>query len=253
MNTLQKIADLETAVANLAAKQQMFEVLASGVPTLKQEIGSVTNDQRQIIKAVEGLIHGVNKKTSDLAGMDNMLVTRLMGLEQSYASLSKTLGAIVSELSDSKILNQESVMARLRKGEEAADKERTEQMVQLKVLQEAPEILPDSLIVVAQTYTDKEGKVDLIAEYRSMELSSPMIDEETRKNYVGKKANDVVELNLEDGVLKTTILQVYSYVQKFAEGQAEQPAQAEEAVEVEQPAQPETTEEKSEQPEASNQ
>lgn len=221
MNTLQKVAESEARINVLEKKLAVFEVLATGMPQVTQEVGRLNGDIATLSQSIKNIVDGINKKTKDLSEMDNMVITRLMGLEQSYASLSKTLAAIVSELSDSKVLNQESVMVRLRKSDEAADRDRTAQMVQLKVIQEVEEVVPDSLVAISQTFTDKEGKVDVVTDYRTMEIGSPMIDEETRKNYVGKRASDVVELNLEDGVLKTTILQVFSYVQKFAESQGE--------------------------------
>jgi hypothetical protein len=201
---------------------KVFEILATAMPSVQQELGRINTDIATVGQSIKNVVDGINKKTKDLAEMDNMVITRLMGLEQSYGSLAKTLGAIVSTLSDAGTLDQSSVMLRLRKSDEAADKARTDQMVQLKVLKESQEVQSDSFIVVSQTFTNKLGAVDVVSEYRSMEFGSPTIDEETKSQYVGKTVNDVVELNLDDGVLQTKILQIYSYVQVYAEGQTEQ-------------------------------
>ncbi len=210
MNSLQKIADLEGKLA-------VLERMVVGVPKLLQDYTRLSDDVKQINQACRNLIDVINKRTGDLANMDNIVITRQMALEQSLASLSKTCAAMVSELSDTKVLNQEAVMERIRKSEEDSDKKRIEQMEKQKIITPAEAAKADSMLIIAQTFTAKDGKVDLVSEFRSSDLSNPELDEETRKNYVGKRSGDVVELNLDDGVLKTTILQVYDYVQAVGE------------------------------------
>jgi hypothetical protein len=206
MSTLQKISDLEQ-------KLSVFETLATTMPKVVQDMTRINSDLAQVSQAIKLVSENNIKRTNDLAQMDNMVITRLMGLEQSYASLSKTLAAIISELSDSKVLNQNAVMVRLRKSDEAADKARIEQLIELKMISPSEEVSQDSLIVVSQEFNLKSGETDLVAEYRSFELSSPMVEEEVKKSYIGKKIGEVVELSLEEGTLKTKILETYNYVQ----------------------------------------
>lgn len=214
MNTLQKITELEQ-------KLSVFEKMAIGMPKMIQDFSRLSDDVKQINQAIKNVVDGINKRTGDLSQMDNLIITRQMTLEQSLASLSKTCAAMVAELSETKVLDQDSVLARLRKSDEAADKARVEKLIEQKVLKASDAIEKTSLLVVSQTFTYTDGKVDTIAEYRSIDLASPDIDEETRKNYIGKREKDVVELNLKDGILKTTILQVYDYVQVYAESKGE--------------------------------
>lgn len=215
MNALQKIAELES-------KLTMLEKMAVGMPKMIQDFTRLSDDVRQMNQGVKNLIDIINKRTGDLAQVDNIIITRQMSLEQSLASLSKTCAAMVQELSETKVLNQQNVMERIRKSEEESDKARVDKMVSQKVLSAIDEVKADSLLVVAQTFVPKNGDpVDVVSEYRSSDLSSPEIDEETRKTYVGKRAGDVVELNLDDGVLKTTVLQIYDYVKVYAESKGE--------------------------------
>lgn len=215
MNALQKIAEFE-------AKLSALEKLALGMPKMVQDFTRLSDDVKQINQGVRNLIDVINKRTGDLAQVDNVIVTRQMALEQSLASLSKTCAALVAEMVETKVLNQDNVMVRIRKSDEDSDKKRIEKMVEQKVLVVSDEVKEDSMLIVAQTFTPKDGgPVDVVSEYRSSDLSSPEIAEETRKNYVGKRSGDVVELNLEEGVLKTTVLQIYDYVQVYAESKGE--------------------------------
>lgn len=224
MNTLQDVADMKQKMATIESKLTVFQSLATGMPKLVQEVTSIRADIATLTKAIQNVVEGVQKRTGDLSQMDNMMMTRIMGMEQSFASLSKMFSAVVSELSDAKVLNQGAVLERIRKADETQEKQRVEEMLQLKVIEKSDktEVGPKgSLIVLSQNFTDKEGKVDIVAEYRALELSRPEIDEKTKADYAGKSVGDVVELNLEEGVLRTTILEIYKYVEVYAQGEAE--------------------------------
>jgi hypothetical protein len=222
MSTLQTISDLEAKVSAIESKISVFESLVSNLPNVAQELGRINSDMSQIVKVMQSTSEFNNKRTSDLAQMDNMVITRLMGLEQSYASLAKTISAVISELTDSNSLNQESVMLRLRKSDEASDKARIDQMIELKVIAPTDIVLPDSVIVVSQDFTPTEGETSVVAEYRSFELSSPNIEDAVKQGYVGKTIGDVVSIALADGILNTKLLQVFNYVQSSAQGETAQ-------------------------------
>lgn len=211
MNTLQKISELE-------GKVSMLEKMVVTVPKLTQDLTRMSGDLEQINQAVKNIVDAVNKRTSDLSKIDNVLVTRQMALEQSIASLSKTAAALVAELTETKLLNQENVMTRLRKSDERADQDRVEAMIKQGVLKEGDKITKESLVVVSQVFTAKDGTKDTVSEFRSVDMSSPEIEEKIRETYIGKGKSEVVELNLDDGALSTTILQVYDYVQVLAQG-----------------------------------
>lgn len=215
MNTLQKFAEFE-------AKLSMLEKMAVGMPKMIQDFTRLSDDVKQMNQGIRNLIDVINKRTGDLAQVDNIVITRQMSLEQSLASLSKTCAAMVQELSETKVLNQANVMERMRKSEEDADKTRIGKMIEQKVLIAAEQATAESMLVIAQSFTPKDGSpVDVVSDYRSSDLSSPEISEETRQTYIGKRAGESVELNLEDGVLKTTVLQIYDYVKVYAESKGE--------------------------------
>ena len=224
MNTLDKVADLESKISILEAKLSVFEVLAIGMPKLIQESQNFALDISSLSKAINDVVNTINKRTSDLGQMDNMIITRLMGLEQSYASITKTIAATISELTNSKVLNQAAVMNRLRLSDESSEKERVSQLLQMKVIQEVDESAPNSLLVVSQVFKfnqPSDEPDDLVADYRTVDLSSSELTEETRLNYVNKKIGDVVSLDCGDGILYTTIITIYNHVKAQVQGETE--------------------------------
>jgi hypothetical protein len=204
MSTLQKLEDAFAKINELQTK----------ITQLEQENGQTKQATQNIINAINSIVEGVNGKNRELSEMGNATINRLMGLEQAHAAISKTISAVVSELSDSGNLDQNSVMTRLRKSDEAADKSRIDQMLQLGVIAESNTVNSDSLITVSQTFTPEGKEATVIAEYRSYELSSELLDEAAREKYVGKNVGDVVEIDVDGGKLSTTIIGSYSLVNK---------------------------------------
>jgi hypothetical protein len=225
MNTLQKISELEAKISVLTKMTVEF-------PKLVQDFTRLADDMRQMNEAIRKTHEVILTRTAQLSGTDNTIITRMMGQEASLASLSKTMAAIVAELVDNKSVDNDSVMTRIRRLDEGNDQIRIEKMVEQKVLEEAEFIGLESTLVVAQTFTFSKdangfsaGDVDVVSEYRSVDLTSPDIPEDDKKSYIGKCKNDTVELNLDDGVLKTTILKIYNYVKVYASKQGEDPSQ----------------------------
>lgn len=225
--TLQKFAEAEARIKSMEDRLDLFEKLTTSVPKLVQDVSKLLNQTSGMTAALQShvtAINALNKRTKDLGEMDNMVITRLMGLEQSMASLSKTLYAVVEELTGTNTLDQDAVMLRLRKSEEAADKQRVEKMVEQNILKQADEVSNLSIIVVSQVFTEKDGTEKVVSEYRSIDLASAEVQGVSQTKYAGKRANDTVELNLDEGVLKTTILQIYNYVEVLANFDGQQPA-----------------------------
>lgn len=223
MNTLDKIAKIEQTLATLAPKLAVFEKLAMSMPTVNQDVGNLRKDLATLTKAIQNITEGVNVRVKNLNEQNNAIITRCMGLESSFASLSKMFAAVVTELSESKVLDQKKVMVSLRKSQEDNDREQIEGMIKLKVIEDSPAIDAESVVIVAQTFTPKDESkpAEIISEYRVLNFANPELEKDTKQNYLGKAANDVVNLNLEDGVLSTTIVQVYSYVKIYAKGEGE--------------------------------
>jgi len=223
MNTLNKIADLEQELGRLKSKFVVFENLAMSMPTVNQDVGNLRKDIVTLTQAIKNITEGVNVRHSKLNEQNNAIITRCMGLESSFASLSKMFAAVVTELSDSKVLDQKKVMVNLRKSQEDNDRQQVEGMIKLKVIEESQSIDNESMVIVSQIFTpaDTTKEPDIISEYRVLNFANPELEKDNKQNYLGKAANDVVDLNLPDGVLSTTIVKVYSYVKIYSKGEGE--------------------------------
>ena len=70
------------------------------------------------LDALEKQIQVIDERLKIKTQSTEVLATRLMSIEQSLSSLSKTVQAVVSELISTKTLSGDAVMARLRKQED---------------------------------------------------------------------------------------------------------------------------------------
>jgi DNA-directed RNA polymerase subunit H (RpoH/RPB5) len=185
MNTLDKVLTLETKVTDMQSALGNFQVQA-----------------QQVIQ-----ILNANMQKQDL------VVNRLMSIEQSFAAMAKTMNAIVQELEETKVLNSSSVMKRIRTMDESAEKARVSAMLEHKAIQKAEVITENSMLVTSQIIKKQDGQTEVVAEYRVFELSSPMHDKEVVQKFIGKSVGDVVEITTSDATLCTTILEAYDHVQ----------------------------------------
>lgn len=204
MNTLDKIAKLESEVSLL--KQMIATVPADSqmLSSVNQGLSNLAQNQKQNVERTNQIFTMIGEK-------QDLVVQRIMAIEQTIASLGKMLTATLSELADNHELNYNNVSARVRKYDESQEQERVRQLVQFGSIQAVEEVSDKSLIVVSQKFNAKEtGEETTVAEYRVYEVNSPLNSKEEVSKYVGKRSGDSVTVELEDGTLTTTILEVYS-------------------------------------------
>lgn len=208
MNTLEKISKLES-------KMGAVEQLVSNLASLPTAMGNVNETVARLAANQKHNAERTNQIFSAVGEKQDHVVQRIMAIEQSFAALAKTLNAVVSELEESKAINSNSVMRRIRLADEAAEKVRMETMVKFGALQASELVSATSLLVVSQSLESADGKTgETIADYRVYELTSPLNEKELVDQFVNKKAGETVIIAQENGtVLKTTILEVYEHTQ----------------------------------------
>ena len=177
---------------------------------------------------VTSLTGSAELAASKFGGIENylqMLAQRTMAAEEAVTSLGKVMSALVSELNDAKLVNQKAILTRIRLADEAGEKERIKYMEQVNAIKESSEATSNSILIVSQTVTSKDGLTETVSDYRTIELSAPQNGDEIAKEFVGKKVGDVVEYKgeAEGGTLYTKIDKIYEFVQVSKEGE---PAQA---------------------------
>jgi hypothetical protein len=203
MNTLDKIAKLESEVS-------MIKQLIASVPSDAQTLSSVNQNVAILAQNQKENAEKTNKIFSMVGQKQDLVVQRIMSIEQAIASLGKMLQAVLGELSDNHNLSYDNVQTRIRKYDESQEAVRIKQMLEFGSIKKVEEVSADSTVVVAQSFALKgTGQVSTVAEYRVYELSSPLNSKEDVDLLVGKKVGDVVTTELADGTLSTTILEIY--------------------------------------------
>ena len=177
------------------------------------------------IERIESLEHNLDLIKKQLVSTDGMAqhaVQTSMAIEQTIMSLAKTVSAVVTELQENKIIDSSAVMRRIRKSDEASDRERVNAMVEQKVIKVTDVVTAASLVVVKQGALEisPQGSRSVdITDYRTIEMPSNMVNDDTRKILLDKKVGETVEVkrDVSEGittVLTVTILEVY----ELAEG-----------------------------------
>ena len=176
------------------------------------------------IERIESLEHNldvVKKMVASADGMAQHAVQTSMAIEQTIMSLAKTVSAVVTELQENKIIDSSAVMRRIRKSDEASDRERVKAMVDQKVIKATDVVTSGSLVVIKQGALEISSQgsrsVD-ITDYRTIEMPSTLVNDDTRKILLDKKVGETVEVkrDVTEGittVLTATILEVYELME----------------------------------------
>ena len=173
---------------------------------------------------IEKLEKGVDralKSAMNIDGMAQNLVQNVMSLEQSYASLAKTLAAVIGELESTKVLDGAAVMRRIRESDEASDRQRVKDMLDQNIIRASEVVANSSLVVVKQAALEvgpQGSRTVPITDYRTLEMPSIFVPEETRKLLLDKRVGDTVEVKRDarngiTTVLTATVIEVYELVE----------------------------------------
>lgn len=187
MNTLDKITKLES---KLNALEKMMQAMGEANRQLTDRTGQVLNDTAQ---------------------KQDLVISKIMSIEQSFATLAKTLNAVVSELDETGKINSNNVVKRIRDMDEYAEAERVRSMLNAGAIAPADLVSENSMLVVAQNLKKQDGEEITVATYRVYELTSPLQTKETVDMFVGKKEGDVVEITTEHGLLSNKIIAIYEH------------------------------------------
>jgi len=171
---------------------------------------------------------------------NEFLMQKATAVEQSYASLAKTVTALVAELVDKNVVDDHAVMSRIRDIDEKAERERVQAMLKEKIIKTSEEIGENSLVAIKQavveTDTEKGTREKLVANYRLIEMGAQFSIPEVKERLKGLRVGNTIEVNREekDGVvsiLNATVLEIYDIAQgERVEGEGS-PAESKEAPE----------------------
>lgn len=126
--------------------------------------------------------------------MFQMLAEKVVGIEQSMVTISKTLAAISEELIETNVLKSDGVMARLRDAQDAEQINQIKSLKEADMLESASEIGPQSIVVVRHNLLDTEtGEVKVLSNYRLVSMAHPTTNQVICSNLLGKKVKETVE------------------------------------------------------------
>lgn len=162
----------------------------------------------------------VTKKIDNLENTLKQLVTfshqisqRLMTSEQSLAMLSKSIIAIIQELSEKKIVEEQAIMKRIARQDDEAQRSRVKYMVDSGVIKSA-EVVDEQSLVVVSAATVKGETVTPMVEYFVVDMRAPMEQQlKYLPSLIGKKVGDKVETSVaDDAVVVFEVKEIYEIV-----------------------------------------
>jgi hypothetical protein len=192
MTTLERLEKLEQEL-------KMLTTVLASVPKMQGTTGDVK------------LIETMNLQLQQVHSFNQLIVQRQMSLEQTLTSLAKTISCTVDELESKQVISGNDVMVRLRKLDENAERNRIQQMIQLKLIKPASFVTEESIIVLSQKVVRGEQE-EIVAEYRVIELPAKLTPKELIADFVGKVVGDVLEQTHEQETLISKIENIYDIV-----------------------------------------
>jgi len=173
------------------------------------------------LQVLEEQMQQVVQRLSQPDSMVQMLMNKTIGIEQSVASLGKTLSAVAEELTETDVMSSVGVMARLRKNEDETSRQNVKALLGSETIEPTDTVTLSSLVALEQKIINTAtGKVDIISEYNLVGMNSAVIEPVWRDALQGKTVGDTVtgtSAGEEEEVL--TVKEIYSLREKESAGE----------------------------------
>lgn len=226
-STLQRIENLEKTVAKLEGQLATILALSTRVPNLEQTLNVVNKNS-------QSLIDQANRKFAQQDSMIQTVANQNVSLEQSVLKMGQIFTALSETLIDAKVVTSESVTSRLTQIQDDAERERIKNMLTYKAITTAEAVSNTSIVVANESVQAKkegeEATVKQLSSYRVLEMGSQYNDPKIVEQFVGKKAGDVVTVEVDSGTVSLEIKEIYNFADKISnEAQTEEVAAEEQA------------------------
>jgi hypothetical protein len=126
------------------------------------------------------------------------IAQKLLLLEQSLAGVAKTLAAVTEEMIEKTLISDESVMARIRKIDEDQEKERVKGLKEGNIIVPGSLVQPSSLAILSQKLIKADGKVEILSNFRTLEMPRLNPQDAVYLNALGKKVDEQFVLDGHD-------------------------------------------------------
>ena len=176
----------------------------------------------RIQKLEESMAKVVEKITSP-DPMLQMTMNKTVGIENSVIAMGKTLTAISEELTNSGVLDSNSVIARLRLAEDEQAKSNIAAFLSQGSVEKTDVVTDSSLVVIEQVIVNTEsGESTMLSGYNLIGMNSPAIDVVWKDSLRGKKVGETVKGSSHgDEEELLTVKEIYSLKEKEVEGEPE--------------------------------
>lgn len=170
------------------------------------------------------LVTRITDSSNQLLGAYQVSIQKLTALEQSLASLAKTLAAVSVVLINNGVIKSEDVMVQLRQSEDKDQQDRVHSLLKDGVIKSEDVIGPDSLVSVSQKVVDTaDGKVNVISNYTFFSVNHPSVKEDLKVKLLGKKVGETVEGKVDGSKTELIMVkEIYSVVEKEIKGEETQ-------------------------------
>lgn len=179
------------------------------------------------IDALEKKVQELDARSANAYSFAEEAVKRGVSFSQQLAATAKTMTALISTLTAKEIVASEEILDGIRKIDEDNAREEIEGAVASGWLKKAEVVAESSLVVLKQVAipTGDDPTPILLADYRTLELPSPLTPPDVRKQLVGKKIGETVTFQGDKATIVTTVKEVYEAVEVVQGGEAQPQAE----------------------------
>jgi len=193
--------------------------LIERVELLEKEMGMV----KQSVMTLTQQMTMVGNRLSQPDPMMQMIAQKSIGIEQSVASMGKTMGAMAEELTETGVLDGTAVMVRIRRTEDDNAKNQVLNLKKEEIIEESDEVGERSLVVISQEVENsKTETTTVISEYNLIGMNSPAVNQVWKGVLLGKKVGETVKgIENSDETEILTVKEIYELSEKNVEGEGE--------------------------------
>lgn len=172
------------------------------------------------LDAVEKKVQEADARAAAATQLAERAFSGSIGTSQSLAAAAKTLTALISVLTEKKVVTGEQIIDGIRRIDESNTREEIAEALKAGAIRPIETVHPAALVILKQVVIPvQDPRPIVLAEYRSVELPSPFTPPQLREQLSGKKVGDTVTSSDKQKTVTTTIVEAYELVEVSKPGE----------------------------------
>lgn len=167
------------------------------------------------LEKIEQMAHDVQiavQASQRALGTQEILAQRILGFEQSSASLGKIVSALTKVLIDAGVTTDQQIYSAILKVEEEGDKHEVEVFLKNDVIEKADTVTENSLVVVSQSIIDDDSSYIGYRLYKLMDKSTPDV---FVQDLMGRECGAILTIPMaNDKKLSVVVKEIYQLKQQ---------------------------------------